>query len=151
PSSSSPAASGSRRRRAESQPLVRRSRPTPEVPMTAPVITVAGLRKRYGDNLAVADVGLEVRPSETLGILGPNGAGKTTTVECLTGLRTPDAGELSVLGLDPRHDRAALRERVGVQLQESELPARITVREALALYASFYERPADAPALARGL
>ena len=119
--------------------------------MTAPVITVAGLRKRYGDKLAVADVGFEVRPGEIFGILGPNGAGKTTTVECLTGLRTPDAGELSVLGLDPRHDRAALRERVGVQLQESELPARITVREALALYASFYERPADAPALARGL
>lgn len=119
--------------------------------MTAPVITVAGLRKRYGDKLAVADVGFEVRPGEIFGILGPNGAGKTTTVECLTGLRTPDAGELRVLGLDPRHDRAALRERVGVQLQESELPARITAREALALYASFYEHPADATALARGL
>lgn len=119
--------------------------------MTAPVITVAGLRKRYGDKLAVADVGFEVRPGEIFGILGPNDAGKTTTVECLTGLRTPDAGELRVLGLDPRHDRAALRERVGVQLQESELPARITAREALALYASFYEHPADATALARGL
>ena len=119
--------------------------------MTTPVITVAGLRKRYGEKVAVADVGFEVRPGEIFGILGPNGAGKTTTVECVTGLRTPDAGEVRVLGLDPRHERAALRERVGVQLQESELPARITVREALALYGSFYERPADGVALARGL
>ena len=79
-----------------------------------------------------------VEAGEIFGILGPNGAGKTTTVECIAGLRTPDGGTIRVLGLDPRRDRAQLRQPVGVQLQESQLPDQLTVREALELFASFY-------------
>ncbi len=111
--------------------------------MAAPVIDVAHLRKAYGDTVAVDDVSLTVHAGEIVGILGRNGAGKTTTVECLAGLRTPDDGTVRVLGLDPATHGAALREQVALQLQESELPARITVREALDLYASFYAHPAD--------
>jgi ABC-2 type transport system ATP-binding protein len=107
------------------------------------IIEVADLHKRYGDTVAVDGVSFTVEPGEIFGILGPNGAGKTTTVECLTGLRTPDRGELTVLGLDPRRDRAELRQRVGVQLQESQLPDKQTVREAMELYGSFYREPAD--------
>jgi ABC-2 type transport system ATP-binding protein len=115
--------------------------------MTIPVIDVAHLRKVYGDLVAVDDVSLTVHRGEIVGILGRNGAGKTTTVECLAGLRRPDGGVVRVLGLDPATDGPALRERVALQLQESELPARITPREALALYASFYADPADPDAL----
>lgn len=110
---------------------------------TAPVIEVANLHKAYGPTIAVDDVSFTVQPGEIFGILGRNGAGKTTTVECITGLRAADRGEISVLGLDPRRDRAELHERVGVQLQESALPERIKVREAVELYASFYRHPAD--------
>jgi len=108
-----------------------------------PIISVEHLHKRYGDTVAVADVSFSVEAGEIFGILGPNGAGKTTTVECVTGLRTPDGGELRVLGLDPVADRARVHERVGVQLQESELPEKLRVGEALDLYASFYSDPAD--------
>lgn len=111
--------------------------------MPTPVIEVEHLRKTYGRNVAVDDVSLHVQPGEIFGILGRNGAGKTTTVEIVGGLRHADAGDVRVLGLDPRHDARRLHERVGLQLQESELPPRITVREALDLYASFYEDPAD--------
>jgi ABC-2 type transport system ATP-binding protein len=107
------------------------------------VIEVTDLRKRYDDRLAVDGVSFSVEEGEIFGILGPNGAGKTTTVESIAGLRAPDSGTISVLGLDPRRDRAQLRNAVGVQLQESELPDRMTVREALSLFASFYERPED--------
>jgi ABC-2 type transport system ATP-binding protein len=107
------------------------------------VIEVSNLTKRYGDRAAVDDVSFSVEEGEIFGILGPNGAGKTTTVESIAGLRTPDGGTITVLGLDPRRDRQRLRSLVGVQLQESELPDRLTVGEALDLYASFYERPAD--------
>ncbi|MFS0704234.1 ABC transporter ATP-binding protein [Cellulomonas sp. 179-A 9B4 NHS] len=106
------------------------------------VIEVRQLHKRYGTTTAVDDVSFTVGAGEVFGILGPNGAGKTTTVECLTGLRTPDRGEIRVLGLDPRRDRDELRQRVGVQLQESRLPDRQTVGEAMDLYRSFYRRPA---------
>jgi ABC-2 type transport system ATP-binding protein len=82
-----------------------------------------------------------------LRILGPNGAGKTTTVECVEGLRTPDSGGISVLGLDPQRDHAELTQQLGVQLQESELPERLRVAEALRLYSSFYRQPADWRAL----
>jgi ABC-2 type transport system ATP-binding protein len=109
----------------------------------APVIDVSHLHKAYATTIAVDDVSLTVNPGEIFGILGRNGAGKTTTVECITGLRTPDRGSISVLGLDPRHDRHELHERVGVQLQHSALPDRIRVGEAVDLYASFYRRPAD--------
>lgn len=111
------------------------------------VIEVAGLRKRYRDQLAVDDVSFSVARGEIFGVLGRNGAGKTTTVECVAGLRTPDEGAIRVLGLDPRRDRTELRRRLGVQLQASELPDKMKVREALELYASFYDDPADWRAL----
>ncbi len=107
------------------------------------VIEVSELRKRYGDRTVVDGVSFSVEEGEIFGILGPNGAGKTTTVESIAGLRTPDAGTIRVLGLDPRRDRERLRTLVGVQLQESELPDRLTVGEALALFAAFYEDPED--------
>jgi ABC-2 type transport system ATP-binding protein len=104
-------------------------------------IEVENLRKRYGYTTAVDDVSFTVREGEIFGILGPNGAGKTTTVECLSGLRTPDAGRLRVLGRDAADP--ALRELVGVQLQDSTLPDRLRVSEALELYAGFYSDPED--------
>ncbi|MFF5053533.1 ABC transporter ATP-binding protein [Micromonospora sp. NPDC000663] len=107
------------------------------------VIEVTHLRKRYGDLVAVEDVSFTVGAGEIFGVLGPNGAGKTTTVECVAGLRVPDGGGVSVLGLDPRADAAELRQQVGVQLQESQLPDQLRVTEALELYASFYRDPAD--------
>jgi ABC-2 type transport system ATP-binding protein len=107
------------------------------------VIEVSHLHKRYGDTVGVDDVSFSVAEGEIFGILGPNGAGKTTTVECVTGLRRPDRGAVTVLGLDPRRDHAELRQRVGVQLQQSRLQEKITVAEALALYSSYYRRPAD--------
>jgi len=110
---------------------------------STPVIQVENLRKAYGSKVAVEDVSLTVARGEIVGILGPNGAGKTTTVECLAGLRAPDSGRVRVLGMDPQADKARVKEVLGMQLQESELPAKITVREAMELYASFYADPAD--------
>ena len=110
--------------------------------MTA-IIEVRGLRKEYGDTIAVDDVSFTVQEGEIFGILGPNGAGKTTTVECVEGLRKPDGGEISVLGLDPLRDRAELTQLLGIQLQESQLPPKLRVAEALDLYSSFYRAPAD--------
>jgi ABC-2 type transport system ATP-binding protein len=110
---------------------------------TQPVIEVEHLHKAYGSTVAVDDISFTVNAGEIFGILGRNGAGKTTTVECVTGLRRPDRGTINVLGLDPRHDQRELHERVGVQLQQSALQDRIRVGEAVELYASFYERPAD--------
>jgi ABC-2 type transport system ATP-binding protein len=118
-----------------------------------PVIEVTNLRKSYGGHDAVRDVSFSVERGEIFGILGPNGAGKTTTVECLAGLRHADGGQIRVLGLDPRreHDHEQLRQLVGIQLQESQLPDNIQVDEALELYASFYRDPADWRALRDGL
>ncbi|MEN3361720.1 MAG: type transport system ATP-binding protein [Mycobacteriales bacterium] len=107
------------------------------------VIDVRDLRKRYGRRQALDGVSFEVNAGEIFGIVGPNGAGKTTAVECLAGLRQPDSGDIRVLGLDPRADRAQIRQRVGVQLQETQLADQIKVWEALDLYASFYPRPRD--------
>ncbi|MEW9556358.1 ABC transporter ATP-binding protein [Nonomuraea sp. NPDC050783] len=112
-----------------------------------PVIEVRNLHKRYDDKIAVDDVSLTVQEGEIFGILGPNGAGKTTTVECVEGLRTPDRGEIRVLGLDPLRDRAELTRALGVQLQAGHLPERLQVAEALELYSSFYPEPADWRAL----
>ena len=106
----------------------------------ATVIEVQHLHKSYGETVAVDDVSFDVQQGEIFGILGPNGAGKTTTVECVEGLRAADRGTISVLGLDPRRDRAELTQRLGVQLQDSELPERLQVAEALQLYSSFYAR-----------
>ncbi|MFJ6101779.1 ABC transporter ATP-binding protein [Streptomyces sp. NPDC092359] len=114
-------------------------------------IEVRGLRKTYGGRRVVDGVSFEVGEGEVFGILGPNGAGKTTTVECVEGLRAPDEGLVRVCGLDPAARRADLTRVLGVQLQESELQPRLTVREALDLYASFYPRPADRHALAERL
>ena len=98
-----------------------------------PVIAVHGLVKRYGGLAVVDGVDLRVERGEIFGLLGANGAGKTTTVECLQGLRRPDAGSVRVLGLDPVADRAALRRRIGSQLQDSALPDRLRAGEALRL------------------
>jgi len=110
--------------------------------MTA-VIEVTGLTKRYGDQTVVDDIAFHVDAGEIFGILGPNGAGKTTAVECMEGLRRRDGGEVRILGLDPLTDRHRLHQRIGVQLQESQLQEKLKVREALELYASFYPNPAD--------
>jgi ABC-2 type transport system ATP-binding protein len=112
-----------------------------------PVIEVRNLHKRYRDRVAVHDLSFGVERGEIFGILGPNGAGKTTTVEIIEGLRVPDSGTVSVLGLDPRTGGDQLRQRVGAQLQESQLPDKLKVWEALDLYSSFHPQPADWRAL----
>ena len=115
------------------------------------IIEVEGLVKAYGNTNVVDGVSFTVERGEIFGIVGPNGAGKTTTVETIEGLRTPDAGTVQVLGLDPIHDRYELTEVLGAQLQESRLQDKLRVGEALALYASFYREPADWRALLDGL
>jgi ABC-2 type transport system ATP-binding protein len=107
------------------------------------IIEIQHLRKRYGDTVALGDVSLNIEEGEIFGILGPNGAGKTTLVETISGLRRSDGGTITVAGLDPQRDRDQLRQILGVQLQESALPDKLRVGEALELYASFYPRPAD--------
>ena len=104
--------------------------------MPSPVVRVANLEKRYGDFAAVVDVSFHVDEGEIVGILGPNGAGKTTTVEALQGLRRIDGGAVSVLGLDPVREADAVRRSIGSQLQESALPDRMKVWEALDLFAA---------------
>jgi ABC-2 type transport system ATP-binding protein len=108
-----------------------------------PVIRVTAVRKTYGRTMAIDEISFEVQPGETFGLIGPNGAGKTTTMECVEGLRTPDRGTISVLGLDPGRDRYRLQRRIGVQLQEAQLQKRIKVREAVAFWASLYRAPVD--------
>jgi ABC-2 type transport system ATP-binding protein len=107
------------------------------------IISVQNLRKTYGKTVAVDDISFEVDEGEIFGLLGPNGAGKTTTVECLQALRRPDSGHIRVLGLDPLTQAQALRRHVGSQLQESALPDRIKVWEALDLFASVAPEPLD--------
>jgi len=109
-----------------------------EIPAGNSVIQVSRLRKTYGSTLAVDDVSFEVKTGEIFGLIGPNGAGKTTTMECVEGLRRPDRGTISVVGLDPRKDAYRLQERVGVQLQQAQLQKRITVWEAVHLWSSLY-------------
>lgn len=115
------------------------------------VITVEGLRVTYGGTTAVDDLSLSIRDGEIFGLLGPNGAGKTTTVESIAGLRRPDAGTIDVLGLDPARDLDTLHQVVGVQLQEAALPDKLRVGEALELFGSFYDAPADAGELMSSL
>jgi len=107
------------------------------------VIQVENLIKNYGGVNVVDGISFSVNAGEIFGIVGPNGAGKTTTVESVSGLRQPDSGSISVLGLDPQRDHYEVAQRVGVQLQESRLQDKIRVHEALDLYASFYDTPAD--------
>ncbi|PWG11751.1 ABC transporter ATP-binding protein [Streptomyces sp. V2] len=116
-----------------------------------PVIEVTDLRKTYGAHRAVDGVSFAVEEGEIFGVLGPNGAGKTTTVECVEGLRVPDGGRVRVAGLDPVAEHEKVAQLLGAQLQQSELQAKLTVREALELYASFYTRPADWRPLAERL
>jgi len=108
-----------------------------------PVVTVQHLVKRYGQFVAVNDVSFSIKEGEIFGIIGPNGAGKTTAVECISGLRVPDSGSISIHGLSPLKDRKVIRGFLGVQLQESTMPPRLKVGEALRLFASFYPNPAD--------
>jgi len=106
-------------------------------------ISIVDLVKHYGPTRAVDGISLEVRRGEIFGLLGANGAGKTTTLECLTGLRRPDSGELRIAGHDPVREPRAACERVGAALQRSELPDRLTPREALGLFGSFFSRRAE--------
>jgi len=105
------------------------------------VISIRGLRKRYGDFEAVRGIDLEVRAGEVFAFLGPNGAGKTTTVEILEGYRDRSGGEVEVLGEDPQHGGRAWRERIGIVLQSCRLDPYLTVRESLGLYAGYYREP----------
>jgi ABC-2 type transport system ATP-binding protein len=115
--------------------------------VSQPVIHVAGIRKTYGSVVAVDNVSFDVHAGEIFGLIGPNGAGKTTTMECVEGLRKPDAGTVSVVGLDPFRDVYALQDRIGVQLQAAQLQKRIKVWEAIDLWASLYHRHLDPNAL----
>ena len=105
------------------------------------VIQVAGFRKTYRSTVAVDDVSFEVYDGEIFGLIGPNGAGKTTTMECVQGLRTPDRGTVTVLGLDPFRDVYELQDRIGAQLQQAQLQKRIKVWEAVHLWAALYRKP----------
>ena len=109
----------------------------------APAIRVRALRKSYGEHEAVRGIEFDVRLGEVFGLLGPNGAGKTTTVEILEGYRERDGGEVEVLGTDPWTAGPAHRERIGVVLQHSDLPALLTVREVHAMFAGYYAQPRD--------
>jgi ABC-2 type transport system ATP-binding protein len=106
------------------------------------VIQVSGVRKTYGTTVAVDEVSFAVNDGEIFGLIGPNGAGKTTTMECVEGLRTPDRGSISVLGLDPFREVYKLQDRIGVQLQQAQLQKRIKVWEAVDLWASLYQKKA---------
>ena len=108
-----------------------------------PVIQVLGIRKTYKATVAVSDVSFEVNEGEIFGLIGPNGAGKTTTMECVEGVRRPDRGAISILGLDPFRDVYRLQNRIGVQLQQAQLQKRIKVWEAVDLWASLYTRAVD--------
>lgn len=114
-------------------------------------IYVRGLRKSYDSFEAVKGIDFEVRPGEVFGLLGPNGAGKTTTVEILEGLRPRTSGEVRVLDFDPDRQKQRLKDRIGVCLQATNLPDKITVREAMKLFAAFYTRTLDGDMLLKRL
>src|ERR1700686_1882447 len=114
-------------------------------------IYVRGLRKSYGALEAVKGIDFEVRPGEVFGLLGPNGAGKTSTVEILEGLRPRTAGDVKVLDFDPDRQKKQLKERIGACLQATNLPDKITVREALDFFGSLYSRKADTDVLLKRL
>lgn len=103
-------------------------------------LSIRGLRKSFGDVTAVDGIDLEVDRGECFGLLGPNGAGKTTTIEICEGLTVPDAGTVKLLGLDWRGHASRLRQRIGIQLQETQFPEKLTVEETLRLFRSFFDR-----------
>lgn len=115
------------------------------------VIEARGLRKTYGETVALGDLDLRVERGEVFGIVGPNGAGKTTTIDCIAGMRSRDGGSLSVLGMDPERRANDLRRRIGLQQQESELPERIRVSEALELFATLFGTSPDTERLLRNV
>ncbi len=108
--------------------------------MGAPAVECTGLVKRYGSLVAVATLDLVVRTGECFGLLGPNGAGKTTTIEIIEGVLDPDAGDVRVFGLSWDEHESELRQRMGIQLQETKLADKLTVRETVTLFRSFYRR-----------
>jgi ABC-2 type transport system ATP-binding protein len=105
-----------------------------------PIIQVSGIRKTYTKTVAVDDVSFDVQEGEIFGLIGPNGAGKTTTIEICEGLTEPDSGDVAVLGRRWATDARALRERLGIQLQDTQLSDKLTVAETLALFRSFYSQ-----------
>lgn len=105
-----------------------------------PSLLLRGLRKTYADVVAVDGVDLEVTPGECFGLLGPNGAGKTTTIEICEGLTTPDAGAVELLGRNWKSHANELRQRIGIQLQETQFPDKLTVEETVRLFRSFFHR-----------
>src|SRR5471032_1943640 len=107
---------------------------------TTPALLVSGLRKSYGDVVAVDGLDLTVGTGECFGLLGPNGAGKTTTIEICEGLTEPDAGTVELLGLNWGTMAGELRQRIGIQLQETQFPDKLTVEETLRLFRSFFRR-----------
>ena len=113
----------------------------------APIVSVRDLKKRYGRIEAVRGISFDVAEGEVFGLLGPNGAGKTTTVEILEGLRPADSGSAMVAGIDVRRDPAAVKARIGVQLQSSAFPQHLTAREVVELFGIFYDRSVDGVAL----
>ncbi|MCU0634386.1 MAG: ABC transporter ATP-binding protein [Gemmatimonadaceae bacterium] len=121
--------------------------PSAVLTTSLPALSVRGLRKRFGDVTAVDGIDLDVRSGECFGLLGPNGAGKTTTIEICEGLTTPDAGEVEVLGLRWATDAHALRQQLGIQLQETQLSDKLTVGETLSLFRSFFAAGPDVDAL----
>jgi ABC-2 type transport system ATP-binding protein len=119
--------------------------------LAEPVIVVNDLHKSYGKVDAVCGIDFDVNSGEVFGLLGPNGAGKTTTVEILEGLRPRSAGEVRVLGLDPARQKNALKDRIGVCLQATNLPDKMRVHEAMELFAAFYSQNSDGDALLKRL
>ena len=117
-----------------------RLHPVTQADLSTPALRCRGLVKRYGETVAVAGLDLEVARGECFGLLGPNGAGKTTTVEIFEGLRAADEGDVEVLGDRWRGDGIALRQRMGIQLQETKFPEKLRVHEVVTLFRSFYAR-----------
>ncbi len=105
------------------------------------VVVVNKLHKVYGETVAVDDISLSIAPGAIFGLVGPNGAGKTTTIECIEGIRTPDGGQVTVLGMEPAANRTQLFQQVGVQLQENSLPPRQRVIEAMRVFSTLYPNP----------
>lgn len=118
--------------------------------MNDTAVRVKSLKKSYGETIALQGIDLEVKQGEVFGLVGPNGAGKTTTIDCIAGMKQPDSGEIEVLGLDPEKNASQLRRRTGLQQQESELPERIRVSEAIELFGGLFgKNPSSIELLSR--